>query len=152
MLNLDWLSKQQRTKDSVESLQGYDGVLAVRKKLFGQQHNKIHNITSLHKNLPENHIQSLLSHITEGYYLIIPKSDKKKLMSIRQTIINEPKLKIRIMDNDFWPQKQEILIFGNTVAFGNIEDHQSFSVFENHNMAKVMKNIFITLWSFGKRF
>ena len=152
MINLNWIYKQQDKNEEFECLKGYDGVLELRKKMFSQKFDKIYNITSLHKNLPENHIQSMLGHVTQNFYLIIHQSDREKLMSIRDIIFNEPKLKIRILDNEFCKEKQEILIFGSTVAFGNIESHQSFNVFNNKYIAETMENIFMTLWSIGEKF
>lgn len=150
MLNLDWF--YQQTEKSMNLLRGYEGVLELRKKMFAESYDNFYNITSLHKSLPENHIQSLLNHARKSIQVIIPKSDEKNLNSIKQTLKKEPKLKIKLIDDDFWKKKQEIVIFNQIVAVGDIADEQFFSVIEDENMAVAMKNIFQTLWKLAEDF
>jgi len=147
MLNLNWIYNQQERCSLIKTYQGYEGVLEVRKKIFSQTHDCIYNLTSLHKHLPNHHIGSMLEQVKANFYLIIPKSDEHYLEKINNAILNRAKLKIKVIDNKFWQQKSEILIFGETVAFGNIEDEQFFTVIEDEVVSQTMIKAFLTLWS-----
>jgi len=146
MMNLNWFYDQHEKPKEVKAYSGYEGVLEVRRKIFIQVYDNIYNVTSLHKSLPKNHIQSLLQHVKDKYYLIIPATDIGNLEEVKEIIVNEPKLEVKVMNNNIWKEKAEVLIFGKTAAFGNIEDQQFFTVIEDEVVAKTMEKVFMSLW------
>jgi len=145
VLNLNWVAQQNEGVNQNKTLNGYDGVLHARKKIFEGEWNNIYNLTSLHKNIPKNHIQSMLDHVKKKYYLVIPKSDIDYLCDIKDIVEASNKIKIKILEKKF-EHKSEIMIFGNLVGFGNIEDEQVFSLIEDESVAKIMKEVFKSIW------
>ncbi len=147
VVNLDWIYNQTERPTMANSYRGYQGLLEARKKILSQKYDKIYNITALNKYLPRNHVQSLLSQVKNGFYAIIPKSDIEYLEKIKDLIDNEPKLKIKIIEDDLWQEKMEILIFGDCVSFGNNEDEQLYTMIEDKIVAVAMKNMFFSIWN-----
>jgi len=147
VVNLDWIYNQTEHPTIATSYKGYEGLLEARKKILSQQYDEIYNITSLNKYLPKSHVQSLLNQAKNGYYAIIPRSDIKYLEKIQDLIINESKLRIKIVEDDFWKDKLEVLIFGDCVSFGNNKDEQLYTMIEDKIVALAMKNMFFNIWN-----
>ncbi|HUT22614.1 MAG TPA: hypothetical protein VMX18_04465 [Candidatus Bipolaricaulota bacterium] len=149
MLNLNWLYTQSGGKKEKAAgvYQGYEGVLEIRKKIFEKKHQNIYNITSLHQYLPRAHVESMLENVNESYLAIVPQRDEKYLKELDGLTGKNSKLKIKLAPDAMWPDKSEVLIFGDYVAFGDIEDEQRFVLIQNELVAQNMKTMFENMWS-----